>query len=169
MRKIYEDTGDLLELFSVHTRDKVYKPTFNTQSTPYKIDIFVHGANCFSLMGAGIAGQVATKYPSLLKADREFKFLPIDRLGKFSTNGKGMYNLYTQYQPGANAEYEAVRQSFRALNKKYQRNIFSGKRKTIGIPQIGCGIGGLEWPVVKEIILKEVTNMDIVFVTYSKV
>ena len=72
-----------------------------------QFDVIVHGANCFNTMGAGIAGQIARKYPQAYKADADFE-IPvgsINRLGTFSYTSiekKGVIiNAYTQYRTGA--------------------------------------------------------------------
>jgi len=128
-------------------------------------DIIVHGANCQNVMGAGIASQIKQEFPEAFEADRQCT----DRsLGKFSTIGIKrlnyliVVNAYTQILPGPNASYDAIAKVFGELN------MLVTPKASIGIPQIGCGIGGLKWPVVKTIIEQYAPNLDITCVIYDK-
>ena len=54
-------------------------------------------------------------------------------------------NAYTQYQPGANLDYEALTLCLRKIN-----HIFKGKH--IGLPKLGCGIAGGIWDLDEYLI-----------------
>ncbi|MCF6358846.1 MAG: hypothetical protein L3J54_13680, partial [Draconibacterium sp.] len=76
--------------------------------------IIIHGANCFSTMGAGIALQVKKFYPEAYQADFNDTRTPEEKLGHFTYfdyNDFIIVNAYTQYEPGANANYEAIENS----------------------------------------------------------
>lgn len=123
-----------------------------------------HGANCENIMGAGIAGQIAERYPEAYFAD---KFCPIPkgiwRLGKLSyTENEDIFNLYTQVNPGRNAELEAVSMSLRLMASILDPSV------TIGLPLIGCGIGGLFWQDVKRIIQIELRDFNVTIVHFKK-
>ena len=73
-------------------------------------------------------------------------------------------NAYTQYYYGRNSlashiplDYDALTLCLRKINY-----IFKGKH--IGLPQIGCGLAGGDWNLVKEIIQKELCDMNITIV-----
>lgn len=163
-------------------------------------DVIVHGCNCFNLQGAGIAKQMSAvfdtnnpiKYPlelPMLKGD-------INKLGRISyrntiqTTLEGIklpivINAYTQYQPGANLDYEALTLCLRKMNHSF-------KGKHIGLPQIGCGIAGGIWDIdkfamqdeasfrksielkqqgfkdVKTIMQQELKDCDVTVVIYNK-
>lgn len=72
-------------------------------------------------------------------------------------------NLYTQFRPGPNAEYGAILKGFESLN-----DVFEGAIQPFYIPKIGCGIGGLEWECVEEIINIATPDINIVVVEYDK-
>ena len=42
------------------------------------------------------------------------------------------------------------------------------KGKHIGLPQIGCGIAGGDWDVVKLLIKQELKDCDVTVVIYNK-
>jgi O-acetyl-ADP-ribose deacetylase (regulator of RNase III) len=133
------------------------------------IDMLVHGANCFHIMGAGIAGQLRHNYPRVFKSDLKTPCGDITKLGtssitRFKRSGSYRFivNAYTQFEPGANFEYSALITFLKQLNYDYAE---SGL--IIGFPQIGCGIGGAKWGYVRDIIDKHTTNLKIVIVNYD--
>lgn len=144
-----EIKGDLLDLFD--------KGEFTT---------IVHGANCYKIMGAGIALQIKNRYPEAYYAD-VFCELPegLWRLGKYSSTIDGsIINLYTQNQPGPNASLEAIKLGLKLLVDE----VFV-KEDRIGLPLIGCGIGGLDWETqVKPIVQEELKDMNVTVVHYDK-
>lgn len=78
-------------------------------------------------------------------------------------------NCYTQYNYGMNHEdgsdkpfdYEAFDLCMRKIN-----HIFKGKH--IGLPQIGCGLAGGDWDIVKRMIQRRLKDMDVTIVIYKK-
>lgn len=136
-----------------------------------KYDAIVHGCNCFHMMGAGIAIAVATTFPEAVKAD---KATPItkDKLGTFSytevidsTTRQSLFviNAYTQYYPGKHAKLDAIRNAFQKIN-----DFLKGIGKTsVGIPLIGCGIGGLKWSDVEAAINEVTPDLQITLVIYE--
>lgn len=149
---IKEIKGNLLDIFDKEDSE---------------LDVIAHGANCFCTMGAGIAAQIKKRYPEAYFADMYYH-IPvgsIERLGNLSSaHNNEVYNIYTQWRPGANADYSALRLGLRKLNYLFKDE----KRvQTLGLPLIGCGIGGLEWTNVKQIILDEITDMNLVIVHFT--
>ena len=71
----------------------------------------VHGCNCMSVMGKGIAKIIRDKYPIVYETDSGCNLSPMQKLGYLSEVRMGkrtVINAYTQYKPGRNASYEAV-------------------------------------------------------------
>jgi len=150
--------------------------------------VVVQGCNCFNTMGAGIAVRFAEEYG----ADR-FKMEHPDfrgdmnKLGTidyeelhFSNWDKKYYrypdegdkvlhsiyvvNAYTQYHYGrdkVHLDYEALRLCFRKINSKFR--MFS-----VILPQIGCGLAGGNWGIVKSIMKEEMKDVDVTVVIYEK-
>ena len=142
--------GNLLEL--------AYKGEF---------DVIVHGCNCFHMMGAGIARQIALAFPEAHRADRASAYGDPEKLGTLSVGhcqGPGgdfdVVNAYTQFQGGANLEYHALRDAFRAVRAQY-----AGKR--IGYPRIGAGIGGGDWDRIARIIEVELAGENHTLVEFT--
>ena len=66
-------------------------------------------------------------------------------------------NCYTQYHPGADANYAALTLCMKKIN-----HVFKGKH--IGLPKIGAGIGGLDWVQVRRIIKRELKQCNVTIV-----
>lgn len=124
-------------------------------------DFIGHGCNCFKIMGAGIARQIAIKYRDAYSLDQIDDRLPTARLGDFTVGLENrVINIYSQYKPGKNLDIEALTLSLRKINIEF-------KDYHIGLPQIGCGIAGGSWGQVREIIKKELSNMKVTVVIYK--
>lgn len=151
MGKYQEINGDLLEL-----------------AKSYKFDVIAHGANCFKTMGAGIALQIKRQFPEVYQKDYFDRRTPTQRWGDYTAftydNGKKLlhvFNLYTQYNHGPDLDYTALELSLKKLAKNIKPN------SKIGLPQIGCGIGGGNWLKVKEIIQRVLSEHDVTIVIYD--
>lgn len=131
-----------------------------------KFDVISHGCNCFVTMGAGIALSMRTHF-NALEEDKLYDLtcdFEIEKLGNiyfYSQERVTIVNAYTQYYPGPNLDYEALTLCMRKIN-----SIFKGKK--IGLPQIGCGIAGGNWDLVKLIIQEELKDCDVTVVIYDK-
>lgn len=127
---------------------------------PERFDVIVHGCNCFSTMGAGVAKIIKEKYPYAFLVDKNSKMTPNEKLGKI-THTTGLtkpiiVNAYTQFQWKGkhNADYEAIRSSMKLIKKQ-----FSGKK--IGMPKIGAGLAGGDWNIIKKIIDDELIDENV--------
>lgn len=121
-----------------------------------------HGANCVGVMGAGIAKTLKQFYPHNYNAYYNHckfgkahpgGFLVVPERRHDSYDRIFVVNFFTQDKPGPDARYEAVFTSllnFARIATEDSKRAKYGNR--IAIPEIGCGIGGLEWKAVKKLI-----------------
>lgn len=134
-----------------------------------ELDAVAHGCNCRGFMGAGIAYLFAKRYPEM---DAVYSALcHADQLtpGEFLRWNDGyfdtfIYNLMTQLNPGADARLSYIEEAFARMLRDAA---FEGVR-TIGIPRIGAGIGGLDWADVEDEInaqLRLAPGIDIIVYT----
>lgn len=159
-----------------------------------KFEVIAHGLNCFCTQGAGIAPQMVKAFgtdKTNFELEIDYKKGDIGKLGNiescafhFREDGSiysdpyeteeriadfYVVNCYTQYKYGRNHvdgdktpfDYAAFKLCMKKLNHQ-----FKGKR--VGLPQIGAGLGGGNWFLIKEIILEELKDCDVTVVIYKK-
>lgn len=131
------------------------------------LDAWGHGVNCRGVMGAGIAVPFSRLDYSMYAAYKELCYNGDLSVGQFFPwkldDGRYVYNIATQDKPGANATYTGLGIGLaRAVQHAEQIGL-----RSLGIPRIGCGIGGLKWSLVREIIEEtaEYEDFRIVVVT----
>jgi O-acetyl-ADP-ribose deacetylase (regulator of RNase III) len=116
-----------------------------------KAEALAHGCNCAGSMGAGIAVGFKERYPAMFEEfKRRCKGKPPEfTLGDvfmWQEEGKpAVFNLGTQPRPGRGATYPIVEAALKALRDAADE---AGIR-SIAIPKIGAGYGGLSWKKVK--------------------
>ena len=112
-------------------------------------DIIIQGCNCFNAMGAGLAPQIARRYPAAEEVDSATVRGNIAKLGNWTMAWSSHYdetikpfkiiNAYTQYETSKQGEdafeYAAFELILRKLAHEYGRHRF-------GLPYIGMGLAG---------------------------
>ena len=133
------------------------------------LDAIAHGVNCQGVMGAGIALQVAKLWPDVVPPYRqmclEHRFFPGDVFDYVANDGQDtvIYNLATQNRIGPDAKLRYVAWTLAAMLEMAEGDGI----KTIGMPRIGCGIGGLEWVEVRMIVELLASESAIEVVVFS--
>lgn len=139
-------------MYSEHIGD-----IFNTTA-----DAIGHGVNNCGVMGSGIAKHIRR----VVGEDYYLDYCRNSGLGGTigsyhiysRSNGPDIVNLYTQQNPGPNAEYRHIVSSLGSLASNYE---FGHEIVSLALPRIGCGIGGLDWNIVREILRGFGEVMDI--------
>ena len=130
-------------------------------------DVIAHGCNCFNTMGAGIAVQMAKHFGAdKFKLEDRLYEGDINKLGQIDYDYNDrvdtwIVNCYTQHMGGKNLDYAALVLCLKKINHRF-------KGRSIGLPQIGCGIAGGDWNVVRFLIKKNLKNCDVTVVIYNK-
>lgn len=107
-----------------------------------EVDIIIHGCNCFNVMGAGIAAQIAQQFPDAKLADDETVRGDAGKLGTYTIGMGGrlvILNAYTQYSTSKNGEDVFEYTAFQRVLDKIALRF--GKWR-IGMPMIGMGLAG---------------------------
>jgi len=140
-------------------------------------DVIAHGCNCFCRMGSGLAPQMANAFNcNKFPLERLIHKGDINKLGQIDwqpvnvNNGKTLIvvNAYSQYTYGSfqggsknPIDYEALTLCLRKMNHRF-------KGKHIGLPLIGAGLAGGDWPLIKKIIIDELVDCDTTIIHYKK-
>jgi O-acetyl-ADP-ribose deacetylase (regulator of RNase III) len=160
-----------------------------------EFDVIAHGCNCFCVMGAGIAPQMAKAFGcdeySLEQTERTNQYgdkIPTNNMGNINKLGQIEYqrvvlkkedsltkgyvdvvNCYTQFGFGKNhiggADAPLDYEALKLCMRKINY-IFSGQH--IGLPWIGCGLAGGSKDRVSIIIEDELKDCKVTIVEYDK-
>lgn len=151
----------------------------------HHFEALAQGVNTYGIMGAGIAVAFRQKYPDMYQSYKDL----CDRHGAalnglvhiynpepkstlslgperdeptITTDfGIGIYNLFTQEAPGrGNARYEYLKTSLILMRQDAELSMHD----RVGMPWIGCGIGGLEKHNVQYLMEKILGDSEVEFV-----
>ena len=141
-----------------------------------KIDIIVHQCNCFGKMGAGIAKQIALKYPEVAQLESNFCKTPKYAFGKnciANTNDKRVViNMHSQFRYGTEkrqTNYQAFERCLHLLSTYYLPH--QSPTAVVGLPyNIGCGLAGGDWNTILPIIERfaDKIKQPVVIVKYKR-
>lgn len=145
-------------------------------------DVIAHGCNCRATMGAGIALQIANRFPQAVAIDLPGA-IPGTITAVLLPDGLTIVNAYTQIYPGGASDrhrskspannyaeelpdtqenrYRFIRSCLKEIKKHFPH-------KRIGLPLIGCGLAGGDWEVVKKIVEEELKGCDVTVVHFKK-
>lgn len=136
----------------------------------YQADIRVNTVNCVGVMGAGVALQFKNMYPVMfedyVKAcnAKTLKIgLPHVWQDVFSEDKTKIINFPTKDDWKKPSKYEYIDEGLKWLRNYLLQN----KGNTITIPALGCGHGGLDWVIVKEMICKYLTDIQMNILVFA--
>lgn len=122
-------------------------------------DILVNTVNTQGVMGAGIALQFKQRFPGMFTAYRTRCRAGLVTVGSidvhFLTEDRRIIiaNFPTKQHWRNPSQLEWIQSGLEDLSRLVDR---TGSR-SIAIPPLGCGLGGLEWPVVSDQIIQSMT------------
>jgi O-acetyl-ADP-ribose deacetylase (regulator of RNase III) len=151
-------------------------------------DVIVHGCNCHSVMGAGIAPQMAQAF-GCDRFGMEMWGSDINKLGNIDyqtvvlgehriwslndlKNNRNepeltVVNAYTQFNYGRNhPDGDAHPLSYEALTLCMKKINMVFCEKHIGMPKIGSGLAGGDWDRIEHIIGVELRDCQVTIVNY---
>jgi O-acetyl-ADP-ribose deacetylase (regulator of RNase III) len=113
-----------------------------------------HGVNCRGVMGAGIAAQFRARYPKMYESYRRRclrgELLPGEVVPWKHDDGTVIYNLATQREPGPDAQPWMITA---AVGRMITEAVTDYGITEVGLPLIGCGIGGLAKVALRQALL----------------
>ena len=114
-------------------------------------ECLVNTVNCEGYMGKGIAYQFKLRYPEnnkdYIRACKSGE-LRIGVIHCFQEDGKKIVNFPTKNKWREKSQIFYIESGLEALLKYIVKNSI----KSIAIPPLGCGNGGLDWDIVKSVI-----------------
>lgn len=139
----------------------------------YNADIRINTVNCVGVMGAGVALQFKTRFPEMFKEYLKACNEGLVKPGKphvWSNNtffneedNLVIINFPTKNHWKKPSEYEYIEEGLKWLSKF----LLNHKGKTITVPALGCGHGGLDWNIVKDMIIKYLSEIDLTILVFE--
>lgn len=108
-------------------------------------------------MGGGIAYQIATQYPNVLKEYQKFKNKRLGEVCFVETKQYVVGNCFSQ-ESNFDTNYDALEKCLdKVIEYMKEKNL-----KAVGIPyKYGCGIVNGNWDIVKAIFERKISKVKI--------
>lgn len=125
----------------------------------YELEAIVNPVNCVGVMGKGLALKFRKKFPEIYTPYRKACNLGHLEMGKVqiiqvnSSKIRYVVNFPTKKHPSMRSSLRGISQGLDELVRKVDKY----QIESIGIPALGCGLGGLRWKVVRP-VLREKMN-----------
>lgn len=128
-------------------------------------EALVNAVNTVGVMGKGIALEFKKRFPKnfeIYKGVCDANMLSIGDI-LIVEDGKTIINFPTKIHWRDNSKYEYIESGLRNLKEELKDlNIPS-----VAIPALGCGLGGLDWKIVKKMIVDELNDCETCFYVYE--
>jgi O-acetyl-ADP-ribose deacetylase (regulator of RNase III) len=126
------------------------------------VSVIAHQVNCKGAFGAGLAGQIAERWPACkrsyenhVRAHNSGELLGTVLV--WEGQEKTVVNLFGQDEPGPNTDDLVLYTAVQSL-KDY---MISDGIEVVALPwKIGCGIGGGDWDEIKHMIESLFSDVD---------
>ena len=151
----------------------------------YIAHALVNPVNCVGVMGKGLAKQFKEYYPKYFKA-----YAKLCKANKIKVGKMEVYELQPRLQHDICGSSDNIIDSFPHYiisfpTKQHWRNssnledikaglyhlaytITAYGIKSISIPKLGCGLGNLNWPDVRKLIVDVLQELDVKIIVYGK-
>jgi O-acetyl-ADP-ribose deacetylase (regulator of RNase III) len=142
-----------------------------------KAEATAHGVAPNDDFKVGLALSIRERWPALYKDFRHFCHTQGPKPGEMFTWGGAehtrIYNLLTQEPPQGHGDHPGkakvkhVHHALKALRKEIEKEGI----KSIALPKLATGVGGLDWSDVKPLIEETLGDLNtevIVYSTYAK-
>lgn len=130
-------------------------------------EAIVNTVNCVGVMGKGLARQFRMRYPYMFLAYKDACAADRIKIGQIHeyydrATGKLIINFPTKVHWRDKSDLNHIAAGLITL----ARYIEASRIKSIAIPPLGCGLGGLDWNVVEPLIRYTLQDLPIRVVIY---
>ncbi|MCB0485998.1 MAG: macro domain-containing protein [Flavobacteriaceae bacterium] len=122
-------------------------------------DIRINTINCVGAMGKGIALEFKNRYPNMYWEYKELCSANKIKPGKmwvWQNLYETIINFPTKRHWKDNSRYDDIELGLNDLYRILQKQ----NNKTVAIPALGCGNGGLNWKIVSKMIYDKLNDLD---------
>lgn len=132
-----------------------------------------HGVSPSDDFKAGLALSLREMWPAMYKDFRHYCQTENPKEGTLwvwqGTQGPKLINLLTQQRPpraGAHPGKASLENVGHCL-KELRKYVLSEKVPSLAITKLATGVGGLDWPEVKALVVRNLGDLDIPVYVYS--
>lgn len=132
-----------------------------------KCHTLVNTVNCVGVMGKGIALEFKRAYPDMFcsyKEDCKLGKIKIGKLTGYHVDDGHMVLCFPTKEHWRNSsEIDYIMEGLEYFVKNYKRLGV----KSVAFPKLGCANGGLDWPIVRDIMIEYLGDLDIAVEIYE--
>jgi O-acetyl-ADP-ribose deacetylase (regulator of RNase III) len=116
-----------------------------------QVDALVNPVNCVGVMGRGLALQFRQRFPAIFEAYRRACARGEVAPGKLYVHPTGRTDprLVIHFPTKRHWRDPSLLEDIDAGLVDFVRVLQVEKVTSVGVPQLGCGLGGLDWAVVR--------------------
>lgn len=125
-----------------------------------KMQTLTNTVNCVGVMGGGIALAFKDKYPKMFLEYKEIcnnQLLDIGKLHLYRKESQWILNFPTKKDWKNPSKIEYIKEGLKNLVETHKEKGING----LAMPQLGCGLGGLNWNEIKPIMEYYLSQLDI--------
>lgn len=119
-----------------------------------RVEALVNAVNTVGVMGAGLAAQFKVRYPEMFR-----EYVTVCQQNRLRPGmvhvwltgvdePRYVINVPTKRHWRKPSRFADVAESVEALRVQ----VGLRRIRSVAVPALGCGLGGLEWPVVRELV-----------------
>lgn len=131
----------------------------------------INPVNCVGVMGAGLAKQFRNKYPNMYRCYKDFCDHDVLVPGRLHIFDREVFsppffivNFPTKKDWRNPSRLEYIEAGLATLVRTLRRL----KVKSISIPKLGCGLGGLDWHDVNSLIKGYLSDVGVKVMVYGE-
>ena len=124
-------------------------------------DAYVNAVNTVGFMGKGLALEFALRYPDMLEVYRRECEEQLISIGKQTYYKERTGKLIVNFPTKADFKYPSRIEWIELGLKKFVEVYETLGISSIAFPKLGCSNGGLEWELVKQLMEKYLSNINL--------